>query len=154
MHQLSCTRSLTCLIKLLLLILLNSGLLEMGLGLLTFYFRSPKGSQKIFLGSGLLNVTDWLYWLISWLTNWLTDRLAQLLNEWLTDRLNDWLLSTVDNSYQIVSQSVTDWLTNWPTDWLTGGWLGDWLTDFSARQRTDKLTGWLVQLLNGWLCDW
>ena len=34
-------------------------LLEMPLGLLTSYFRSPKGSQKIFLGSSLAVITFW-----------------------------------------------------------------------------------------------
>ena len=43
------------LIKLLIFFLI--GLLEMWLGILTFYFRSPKGSQKIFLAGSLAGLT-------------------------------------------------------------------------------------------------
>ena len=112
------------------------------IGLLTFHFRNPKGSQKIFLGSSF--VTDWLpvnNWLISCrVTNWLTYWLAQL-PEWMIDWLIDWMTEY----YQLIG-----WLTGWLTDWLTGGWLADWLTDFSAHQLTDQLTGGLV---NYWLAD-
>ena len=75
----------------------------MGFGLLTFYFKSPKGSQKFFLGSSLAALQDCITDIRNWM---MADRLK--LNDERTEFMIIGTRTKLDNvnvSKIVVSQA-------------------------------------------------